>query len=54
MSEDSPVRATVDTNVFISGSIIKRGNPYLVLEAWRNRLFLLVSSPALLPRSLKY
>jgi putative PIN family toxin of toxin-antitoxin system len=37
----------VDTNLFVSGSILKRGNPFTVLEAWRQRQFLLVTSEEL-------
>ena len=29
------LRAIVDTNVFVSGTILKRGNPYELLKNWR-------------------
>jgi putative PIN family toxin of toxin-antitoxin system len=34
----------VDTNIFISGLIIPRGYPYLVMELWRNNHFELATS----------
>ncbi len=37
-------RVVVDTNIFVSGTIIKRGNPFELLEAWRKGLFTLVLS----------
>ncbi len=37
--------AVVDTNVLVSGTILSRGNPYQVLEAWRRSQFILVLSP---------
>jgi putative PIN family toxin of toxin-antitoxin system len=41
------VRAVVDTNICVSGLIIKRGNPFDVLEALRSEDFNLVMSPSL-------
>ncbi len=41
-------RVTVDVNIFVSGTIVKRGNPFLLLEAWRKRLFTLVISQAVI------
>lgn len=38
------LRVTVDTNVFISGTILTRGNPFVLLEAWRAGAFILVLS----------
>jgi len=38
------ISATVDTNLFVSGLIIKHGNPYSLLQHWRRGLFLLVIS----------
>ena len=38
-----PVRATVDTNLFVSG-LIRRGLPVQVLGAWLERVFRLVTS----------
>lgn len=34
----------VDTNVLVSGTILDRGNPYEILEAWRRQEFTLVLS----------
>lgn len=36
----------IDTNLFISGALIQRGNPFTLLEAWRSRRFDVVSSDA--------
>jgi uncharacterized protein len=47
MIGNTPLRAVVDTNVFLSGLIVERGNPFNVLEAWRAGRFVLVSSPEL-------
>ena len=35
-------RAIVDTNLIVSGIILKRGNPFDLLEAWRGRQFMLL------------
>ncbi len=34
----------LDTNVIVSGTIIRRGVPFVILEAWRAGAFRLVSS----------
>lgn len=39
------LKAVVDTNVLVSGTILSRGNPYEILEAWRRNEFTLVLSP---------
>lgn len=39
-------RATIDTNLFVSGTIFKRGNPFSLLEAWRAGAFVLLLSDA--------
>jgi uncharacterized protein len=40
MSERSArLRTVVDTNLFFSGTIFKRGYPFLLLEAWRAQAF---------------
>ena len=41
-------RAVLDTNVYVSGTILSRGVPYQVLEAWRQNEFILVTSEAIL------
>ena len=42
------VRAVLDTNIYVSGTILSRGVPYQVLEAWRQNEFILVTSKAIL------
>lgn len=39
------LKAVVDTNVLVSGTILSRGNPYEILEAWRQGKFIMVLSP---------
>jgi putative PIN family toxin of toxin-antitoxin system len=41
------VKVVLDTNLFVSGAILKRGNPYELLEAWRREGFVLLISDAL-------
>lgn len=38
------LRAVVDTNLFVSGVILPRGNPHRLLTAWRSGTFHLVFS----------
>jgi putative PIN family toxin of toxin-antitoxin system len=38
-------KAFIDSNLFISGTILRRGTPFLLLEHWRSGLFNLVTSP---------
>jgi len=38
------IKVCLDTNVFVSGMISPSGAPYDVLEAWRNREFVLLTS----------
>lgn len=38
------IRVVVDTNLFVSGTILKRGNPYALLTAWRSGAFILLVS----------
>ena len=47
MTKNKPVKVVIDTNLFVSGSILKRGNPYELLEAWRRKGFMLLISDAL-------
>ena len=42
------LKAVLDTNVIVSGLIAHGGSPYQVLQAWRQGVFLLLTSPALL------
>ena len=44
----SPLRAVIDTNVFVSGTILSRGTPFQVLEAWRRQDYVLVTSEAII------
>ncbi len=41
---DARPRVVVDTNLFVSGTILKRGNPYKLLSAWRASAFVLLLS----------
>jgi putative PIN family toxin of toxin-antitoxin system len=38
------LRAVLDINVYFSGTILSRGTPFEVLEAWRGQQFILVTS----------
>jgi len=42
------LRAVLDTNVYVSGTILSRGTPFEVLEAWRRQAYILVTSEAIL------
>ncbi|RJQ52072.1 MAG: putative toxin-antitoxin system toxin component, PIN family [Actinobacteria bacterium] len=42
------LRAVLDTNIVVSGTISSSGAPYDVLQAWRQRRFTLVTSPDIL------
>jgi len=42
------LRVVLDTNVFISSLLTKRGATAQVLKSWRQRRFLLVISPAII------
>jgi putative PIN family toxin of toxin-antitoxin system len=42
----SLLRAVLDTNVYVSGTILSRGTPFEVLEAWRRQAHILVTSEA--------
>jgi putative PIN family toxin of toxin-antitoxin system len=43
MSENSPLpSAVVDTNLFVSGTIIRKGVPNELIRAWRRREFVVV------------
>jgi uncharacterized protein len=47
--EPPPIlRAVLDTNVYVSGTILSRGTPFEVLEAWRRQAYILVTSEAIL------
>jgi len=42
------LRAVLDTNVLVSSLLVKEGPPARVLDAWRDRRFLLATSPDLM------
>jgi len=42
------LKVVLDTNVFISSLLVKRGLPAHVLDAWRARRYLLVTSPSVI------
>jgi uncharacterized protein len=42
------LKAVLDTNVFVSGLLVRSGQPAQVLHAWRERRFLLIVGPALI------
>ncbi len=45
MSESSArLKIVVDTNLFVSGTIVKRGNPLALLNAWQGHAFTLLLS----------
>jgi putative PIN family toxin of toxin-antitoxin system len=42
------LKVVLDTNIFVSSLLIKEGLPAQALDAWRDRRYLLVSSPAII------
>ena len=42
------LRVVLDTNVFVSSLLVKSGLPAQAIDAWRERQYLLVTSPILL------
>jgi putative PIN family toxin of toxin-antitoxin system len=42
------LRAVMATNVIVSGILSRTGAPYALLNAWRERRFLLLSSPVII------
>jgi putative PIN family toxin of toxin-antitoxin system len=42
------LRVVPDTNVFVSSLLVKAGLPAQMLEAWRERQYLLVTSPSII------
>lgn len=42
------LRVVLDTNVFVSSLLVKVGLPAQIVEAWRNRDYVLVTSPAII------
>ncbi len=42
------LRIVVDTNLFVSSLLVRSGIPAQILQKWRQRVFLLVISPAII------
>jgi putative PIN family toxin of toxin-antitoxin system len=42
------LRVVLDTNVYVSGTILPRGTPFEILEAWRWHEYILVTSEAIM------
>ncbi len=42
------LRAVLDTNVIVSGTIQNSGSPFMILEAWRKSRFILITSRTLI------
>lgn len=42
------LRAVLDTNTFVSSLLVKSGPPARALDAWRERRYVLASSPAII------
>ena len=42
------LRVVLDTNVFVSSLLVKAGVPAQVMDAWRDRRYVLVISPAII------
>lgn len=42
------LRAVLDTNIFISSLLNKKGSPAMILDMWRDGQYLLLSSPAII------
>ena len=42
------LKVVLDTNVYVSGTILSRGTPFEVLEAWRRQAYILVTSEAII------
>ena len=40
------MRAVLDTNIYVSGTILTHGTPFEILEAWWRRTYILVTSEA--------
>lgn len=43
-SSSEPPRAVADTNLYVSATIIRRGGPFALLEAWRTGMLRLLTS----------
>ncbi len=47
------LRVVLDTNLFVSNLLIKSGLPAQAIDAWRERKYLLITSPALIAEIVK-
>ena len=47
------LKAVVDTNVLVSGTIRKSGHPNRIMNAWREGLFVLVTSESLIDEAVR-
>jgi len=43
-----PLRVVLDTNVYVSGTILSRGASFEILEAWRRQAYTLFTSEAII------
>lgn len=41
-------RVVLDTNVYVSGTILSHGTPFDILEAWRRQAYVLITSEAII------
>ncbi len=48
MLVETAPKVVLDTNVYVSGTILSRGSPFEILESWRRGQFTLVVSEAIL------
>ena len=42
------LRVVLDTNIFLSSLLVKVGAPAQIVDAWRGRYYVLVTSPAII------
>ncbi|MCP4577566.1 MAG: putative toxin-antitoxin system toxin component, PIN family, partial [Deltaproteobacteria bacterium] len=42
------LKAVVDTNIFVSSLLSRKGRPAEILNLWRDALFILVTSPSII------
>ena len=41
-------RVVLDTNVYVSGTVLSHGTPFDILEAWRRQAYVLITSEAII------
>ncbi len=44
ISRSKKLRVVIDTNLFVSGLLSKQGQPFMLLDAWRAKKFVLIMS----------